>query len=81
MGVTTRAEINELAGHYAKACKGDKTRMILLALADGYDFKQVVGHMGDEGLSVAFNAIASGYIDRGVITEKGRVYLQKGSDA
>lgn len=75
------AQIQELSAHYAAACKGDKTRALLMALDDGYDFVRVVSLMGDDGVRISFNDILEGFIDRGHITEKGRAYLRGGADA
>lgn len=71
----------ELAAHYAFACKGDKTRALLMALAAGYDFTHVVGAMGDEGVAVAFRCLLRGWISQGQVTDAGRAYVQAGSDA
>lgn len=79
--MTTSEEIQELAAHYAHACKGDKERALLMALDAGYDFTRVVGAMGDEGVQISFRCILNGWIERGQITDAGRAHLQKGSDS
>jgi hypothetical protein len=71
----------ELTMHYAHACKGDKIRAFLMALAAGYDFARVVGAFGDEGVRIAFDCLLNGWIDRGQITGAGRAHVQNGSDA
>ena len=72
---------DELATHYALACKGDKTRALLMALAAGYDFTRVVGAFGDEGVKIAFDCLLKGWINHGQITSEGRVIVQNGADA
>ncbi len=71
----------ELAAHYAHACRGDKTRAFLVALAAGYDFTRVAGAFGDEGVRIAFDCLLKGWIDEGRITDAGRAHVQDGSDA
>lgn len=72
---------DELATHYALACKGDKTRALLMALDAGYDFTRVVGAFGDEGVKIAFDCLLKSWIDQGRITDAGRAVLRNGSDA
>jgi hypothetical protein len=71
----------ELAAHYAHACRDDKTRAFLMALAAGYDFTRVVGAFGDEGVRIAFDCLLKGWTDRGQITDAGRAHVQNGSEA
>jgi hypothetical protein len=73
--------ITDLAAHYARACKGDKTRALLMALDAGYDFTRVVGAFGDEGVQLSFQCLLKGWIDQGQITDAGRAELQRGADA
>ena len=79
MNATTWNE--EMAAHYARACKGDWTRALLMALDAGFEFQRVVGLMGDKGLRIAFQCTANGWIDRGQITDAGRAELRKGADS
>lgn len=71
----------DLAEHYARACRGDKTRALLMALDAGFDFTRVVGAFGNEGVAISFQCLLNGWIDRGRITDAGRVKLQMGADA
>jgi hypothetical protein len=71
----------DLAEHYARACRGDKTRALLMALDAGLDFTRVVGAFGDDGVAISFQCLLNGWIDRGRITDAGRVKLQRGADA
>jgi len=71
----------ELAEHYARACKGDKTRALLMALDAGFEFTRVVGAFGEEGVKIAFQCLLKGWINQGQITNEGRVQLQQGADA
>lgn len=75
------ASLSEMVEAYAKASKGRLDRALLLALDAGYEFKAVVGAMGDKGVRVAFACIAAGWVDRGCITESGKQRLQDGADA
>ncbi len=77
----TDEEIRELSAHYARACKGDLARALLMALDAGYEFTQVVSAMGDEGVRVSFQCLLKGWIDRGQITDEGRAHLHNGSEA
>jgi hypothetical protein len=77
----TDEKIKELAAHYAHACKGDLTRVLLMALDDGYEFTRVVGAMGDEGVRVSFQCLLRGWIDKGQITDAGRAHLRSGAEA
>jgi len=81
VNAVTDEKLKELAEHYALACKGSLERALLMALNDGYDFTRVVAAMGDEGVRVAFQCLLKGLIERGQITDEGRVYLQKGSES
>lgn len=71
----------ELAAHYARASKGDKTHAFLMALAAWYDFTRVAGAFGDEGVRIAFDCLLKGWVDRGQITDAGLAHVQNGSDA
>jgi hypothetical protein len=78
----TDAEIKELAEHYARACKGDKARALLMALDAGYDLTAIITAMGKEqGVRAAFRCVSLGWIDRGTITELGRAQLRKGAES
>ncbi len=79
--LSTDEKIKELAAHYAHACKGDLARALLMALDDGYEFTRVVGAMGDNGVRVSWQCLLKGWINKGQITDEGRAYLQKGSEA
>jgi hypothetical protein len=71
----------DLAEHYARACRGDKTRALLMALDAGFDFTRVVRAFGDDGVAISFQCLLNGWIDRGRITDAGRGKLQSGADA
>jgi hypothetical protein len=73
--------VDELADHYARACKGDKRRALLMALDAGFGFKEVVGAMGMDGVRLAFDCITRGWIDRGQITDAGRAELERGAES
>jgi len=81
MTVYNATGIKELAAHYALACKGDKERVLLMALDAGFDFAVVVGAMGDEGVRVAMQCLLKGWVDQGQITSDGRAHLQSGAEA
>jgi hypothetical protein len=81
-GTSSKAPaVQDLARHYAAACKGDKTRAILMALDAGFQFTQVVSAFGDDGVRIAFRAIASGLISHGAITEEGKRKLREGAES
>jgi len=72
---------SELAAHYARACGSDRQLALLMALSAGFSFERAVSAFGDEGLRIAFAATAEGYIDRGVLTDKGRARIAAASEA